>query len=329
MADWLLSIIVSIIVWLLWNKILSKSRQKKLNQVTYVREADYTRTRYLFNMTRWKLEQKGLGDLMMTDYCFKTKVGSPKTTDIYTLQEQLQKILMEILTHIHMMPNVRLIVTQDPQRLDLKGAMGEYHNDYLNKQIRLLVSPDYTAEMIVAALCHECAHYFAYSYGISETTQDLNEGLTDTLTILLGFSDAVLKVNNNRQLPYLIQPEFQELRKMQQEYRKEKKAEQTAAKELDAARKQLCKNIEGAKTMIEQVRAMISVNKTPTKSKRHTRKDMEKLQKTLFELESGAFDDSLVRTEKAVKGDLSQVRAADDEVLEICSKLYLLMLTFQ
>ena len=332
MSDVLLSIIVCFVLWTLINWIRSKiyrSKMNRANQNICQHEADYARTRSLFDLTRRKLEQKGLSDLMMTDYRFKTKVGSPKTTDVETLQLQLQNVLMEILSHLHLMPNVRLIVTKDPKGLDLDGAMGEYHDNYQDRQIRLLVDPKYTAEAVVAALCHESAHYFAYTCGIQDSDPDLNEGMTDTLTILLGFGDAVLQSNSNREIPYLNHPEFLELRNLLAAYRKEQKDRQAAALELETARKQLLKNMEGARGMLIQVRAMISVNKAPAPRKKYSRKNMETLQKTLLELESGAFEAALAGAEKASGGDLRTIRSADAEVLDICAKLYSLMLAFQ
>ena len=154
MAEAILSIIVCFVVGALINWMRSMKYQRKF-------KPDYARTRSLFDMTKKRLEQKGLGNLMLADYRFKTVVGSPQTTDINVLQIQLQNVLMEILTHLHLMPDVRLIVTNDPKRLDLHGVAGEYHHDYEDKQIRLLVEPKYTADNLIATLCHESAHYFA------------------------------------------------------------------------------------------------------------------------------------------------------------------------
>ena len=327
MSETLLSIIVCLVLWALMNGLRSKGKTSA--QTAPQREADYARTRTLFEMTKSKLEHLGLSDLMMTDYHFRTKVGSLNTPDIKTLQLELQDVLMEILSHLHLMPNVRLIVTKDPKELVNKGALGEYHYTYQDKQIRLLVDPKFSTEDVVAALCHESAHYFAHTKGIRHDNHDLNEGITDTLTILLGFGDAVLKGNCNRKLPYLNTQEFLELRRLLAEYRKERKDKQAAALELEAAKKQLRKNIEGARGMLTQAYAMISVKKTPAERKRTSRKDTEALQKTLLELESEAFDGALARAEKASGGDLRTVRAADAEVLDICAKLYRLMLVFQ
>ena len=342
MSEMLLSIIVCLVLWALINWIRSTGQTSKGKtskgqastgqtsaQAAPQREADYARTRTLFEMGKNRLVYLGLGDLMMSDYQFRTKVGSLKTTDLKTLQQQLQDVLMEILSHLHMMPDVRLIVTRDPKDLYNVGALGEYHHNYQDKQIRLLVDPRFTTETVVSALCHESAHYFAYTKGVRHLDRDLDEGLTDTLTILLGFSDAVLKGDHSNELPALNQQEFLELRRLLAEYRKEQKDGQAAALELETARKQLGKNIAGARGMLTQVQAMIAVKKTPAGRKRFSQKDMDTFQKTLLALESGAFEDTLARAEKVSGGDLRTVKAADAEVLDVCAKLYRLMLAFQ
>ena len=226
MKDWVTCIVVMLVIGLLraWiSSARAKRKAAKGEGVTW-RQPDLKRTKTLYYVALCKLEQKGRSELMMTDYHIRTRVDPPAKTDLAVIQRQLQSVLMELLSHLHLMPNVRLIVTRDPAELVNKGAMGEYDGDFGNKKIRLLVLPEYTAESVVAALCHECAHYFAYSCGIAETDRDTNEGLTDTLTILLGFSEAILGSHGNRALPYLNEPEFRELKKLLMEYRAARKA---------------------------------------------------------------------------------------------------------
>ncbi len=338
--DFLFYLIIAIIFGLLWNRFLSKiltskaAKASKAGKVSKAeapvqREPDFSRTKQLFNMALWKLVQKNQSDLLMADYHIRTKVGSPETTDLSVLERQLQSVLMELLAHLHLMPDIRLIVTRDPAKLVNQGAMGEYHSDYNNRQIRLLVSPSYSANDVVAALCHECSHYFAYSCGIAESDRDTNEGLTDTLSILLGFSESVLSSNNNRAFPYLNGPEFRELKKLLLQYREAQKSRQAQKQELASAREQLRKNIAGASGMIAQAQAMISVKKMPEKRKRMSRAELAELQSILLEFESGSFSDTLNMADKVVNGSFQQVRQADYRVLDICAKTYKLMLAFR
>jgi hypothetical protein len=331
MQDFLISLLACFMVWLIWNGIARARAKRKAAKGEGVawRQPDLERTRSLYYMTLCKLEQKGHSDLMMTDYHIRTRVDPPAKTDIAVLQRQLQSVLMELLAHLHLMPNVRLIVTQDASKLVNKGAMGEYDGDVNDKKIRLLVLPEYTAESVVAALCHECAHCFAYSCGIAETDKDANEGMTDTLTILLGFSEAILSSHGNRALPYLNEPEFQELRRLLLEYRKTKKAKQAAAQDLSAARTQLKKNIAGARDMLGHAQAMISVKKSPAAGKRMSKAELTELQKILLDFESGSYQEVLDGAQRQADGSLEQVRRADDRVLDVCAKTYKLMLAFR
>lgn len=331
MQDCLISLLACFIVWLAWNGIAKARAKRKAAKGEGIiwRQPDLERTKKLYYMALCKLEQKGHSDLMMTDYHIRTRVDPPAKTDLVALQRQLQSVLMELLAHLHLMPNVRLVVTRDPAQLANKGAMGEYDGDYQDKKIRLLILPEYTAESVVAALCHECAHYFAYSCGIAETDKDTNEGLTDTLTILLGFSEAILNSHGNRALPYLNEPEFRELKKLLLEYRTARKAKQAKAQDLSAARAQLKKNIAGARDMLSHAQDMISVKRSPPAGKRMSKAELTELQGILLDFESGSFREALDGAQKQVDGSLEQVRQADDRVLDICAKTYKLMLAFR
>ncbi|MBR3136702.1 MAG: hypothetical protein IKG32_06820 [Clostridia bacterium] len=332
MQEWLIGLGVMLLVWLVrvWiQSIRARKKASKTVQPSRKRELDYARTKTLFNMALCKLIQKGHGDLMMTDYHIKTKVDPPKTTDIDLLGRQLQSVLMEILTHLHLMPNVRLVLTKDPKKLVNQGAMGEYDGMNTDKKIRLLIAPEYSANDVVFALCHECAHYFAYSCGIAELDKNVNEGLTDTLTVLFGFSEAALNSNNDRAFPYLNGAEFQEMKRLLAQYREGQKTKRAEAQDIATARAQLRKNVAGAREMIRHAQAMISVKNTSSYGKKLSRSELADLQQILLAFESGSFLDTLSRAEKAVNGSLRQVRQADDGVLDVCAKIYKLMLAFQ
>ena len=333
MQDILISLAAGLVVWLIWNGIARARANKKASQggqrAAARREPDLERAKTLYYMALCKLEKKGQRDLLMADYHIRTRVDPPAKTELAVLQGQLQSVLMELLAHLHLMPNVRLVVTRDPAELVNKGAMGEYDSDYQDKKIRLLVLPEYTAESVVAALCHECAHCFAHSWGIAETDKDTNEGLTDALTVLLGFGEAVLSSRGDRAFPYLNEPEFRELKKLLLEYRAARKARQAEAQDLSAAREQLKKNIAGARDMLGHAQAMISVKKTPTAGRRMSKAELTELQKILLDFESGTFEEALDRAQKQADGSLEQVRRADDGVLDVCAKAYRLMLAFR
>ena len=150
-----------------------------------------------------------MSELMLSDYHFSTKIGEPSVTPISDLEAQLQAALMEMLTHLHLMPDIRLLVTDDPGKLTGPGRLGEYIHNYGTKEIHILVDKKWEARTLLSGLCHECTHYFMYSHDLNHPDPQYNEGLTETMACMIGFSETMLAERSNRALPYLCHPEFQ------------------------------------------------------------------------------------------------------------------------
>ena len=323
MVDYLLSILVSVVVCLLLNGLIRLFRKKP--QPVY-RQPDEQRIKRLFTIASGKLKERGMDWLMLQDYRFRTTISKPGTVPLEETQQQLQSALMEILSHAHIIPDVRLEVTDNPADLSGSNAAGEY--DFA-KVIRVLVRNSQTAEDLLYVLCHEATHYIRHVgyLSISGEDTDMNEGLTEVTACLLGFSEVIIAANSNRDLPYLSKPEFQLVRKLLLERRAilKKQTDQTA--ELREARAQLRKNLDAARTMLEQTRAIMAVNRAPSTG-RMSKASFTRLQQAMLSLENGSYAETLSKAEAALKRGPDEVHKADEQVLGICGDLFRVMLAF-
>ena len=306
---------------------LLPARKQKRAPVTYCRVADMERTRRLYQMAEEKLWKTGLQELMLKDFRFQTVLNDADLKDMKTAQKKFRMMLGELLPYLHLGPDVRLVVTDNPSLLKT-DALGQYdHSPY--KTVSMLVNPSVCADAatLVSALCHECTHCFMYTYLLNDPDRQLNEGLTDTMASLIGFSKIMLQAKLNRKLPYLIHPEFEELRRCLLKTRDglNKQAEQT--KDLENAKAKLKKDLAGASAMVEQAHAMIAVNKTP-KTQKLSKSAMARLQASLLSLESGDYEEKLRKAAQAPMENLSAVRQTDESVLAICRELHELMQVF-
>ena len=332
MSEEWLSYLLAVAIILLFNFLINRMRarrheKREQNGNPACRMVpDLERTHMLFDKCRQRLEYVGLTDLMLRDFAFQTKLTQAQCDNDAQAEAQLQSMLIEMLPHLHLLPNVKLLVTTDASKLQ-DGALGEY--DHGQRTVRILLLPGQRSpELLASALCHECIHCFLYTYGISAQDPQLNEGLTEAMASLVGFSQIMIRANANRQLPYLNRAEFEELRKSLLEIRPQLQQQADQKRNLQTAREQLKKNLSGAWAMIEQAKAMIAVNKAP-QSKRLSPAELRQLQQTLLALENGSYAVALRQAEKGLNGDLAAVRKADDSVLAICGRLYRLMLAFR
>ena len=265
--DYLLSVLVIIVIYLVINLI------RRSPKPTY-RKPEEERVNSLFNIASGLLKERGMQWLMLQDYSFRTTISKPGSIPLEETQQQLQSALTEILSHVHIMPDVRLEVTNNPADLSGPDRAGEYS---YNKVVRVLVSASHTAEGLLEVLCHETTHYIMHVKNLSLPVQDndMTEGLTEVTACLLGFSEAMIASDSTRNPPYLNKPEFQKVRKLLLERRAVLQKKDRAA-ELKAATEQLRKNLASARTMMEQTSAMMAVNKTPT-SRRMSKASFKRL----------------------------------------------------
>ena len=324
LLPYLFACVVILAFHLLRNAILAKKNTK--TQVVFSREPDRKRIHGRFGMAEQKLGKVGLTDLMLRDFHFRTQLSQAQCKDPQQVQARLQSMLMEMLPHLHLLPDIRVIMTRDPSEL-IHGALGQYEHSGSIKTIRILLVPDATPALLAATLCHECSHYFLYSYVLSEPDRDINEGLTEVMACLVGFSEIMIQADPNRDPPYLNRPEFEEARRCLLAARPALQQKHDQKRSLLSARTQLKKNLAGGRAMLEQARAMIAVSKSP--KKKLSRGELARLQQTLLALENGSCTERLNQAEKALSGDLAAVRGADDSVLAVCGELYRLMLAFQ
>ena len=316
--DYLLSVLVIIVIYLVINLI------RRSPKPTY-RKPEEERVNSLFNIASGLLKERGMQWLMLQDYSFRTTISKPGFIPLEETQQQLQSALTEILSHVHIMPDVRLEVTNNPADLSGPDRAGEYS---YNKVVRVLVSASHTAEGLLEVLCHETTHYIMHVKNLSLPVQDndMTEGLTEVTACLLGFSEAMIASDSTRNPPYLNKPEFQKVRKLLLERRAVLQKKDRAA-ELKAAREQLRKNLASARTMMEQTSAMMAVNKTPT-SRRMSKASFKRLQHAMLSLENGSYSEALAHAEAALKRGPDDVHKADEQVLNICGDLFRVMLAF-
>ena len=317
--DYLLSALVIIVIYLVIN--LTRRNPKP----TY-RKPEEERVNSLFNIASGLLKERGMQWLMLQDYSFRTTISKPGSVPLEETQQQLQSALTEILSHVHIMPDVRLEVTNNPADLSGPDRAGEYS---YNKVVRVLVSASHTAEGLLEVLCHETTHYIMHVKNLSLPVQDkdMTEGLTEVTACLLGFSEAMIASDSTRNPPYLNKPEFQKVRKLLLERRAVLQKQKDRAAELKAAREQLRKNLASARTMMEQTRAMMAVNKTPS-ARRMSKASFKRLQQAMLSLENDSYAETLALAEAALKRGPDDVHKADEQVLNICGDLFRVMLAF-
>ena len=317
--DYLLSVLDIIVIYLVINLI------RRSPKPTY-RKPEEERVNSLFNIASGLLKERGMQWLMLQDYSFRTTISKPGSIPLEETQQQLQSALTEILSHVHIMPDVRLEVTNNPADLSGPDRAGEYS---YNKVVRVLVSASHTAEGLLEVLCHETTHYIMHVKNLSLPVQDndMTEGLTEVTACLLGFSEAMIASDSTRNPPYLNKPEFQKVRKLLLERRAVLQKKKDRAAELKAAREQLRKNLASARTMMEQTRAMMAVNKTPS-ARRMSKASFKRLQHAMLSLENGSYAETLAHAEAALKRGPDDVHKADEQVLNICGDLFRVMLAF-
>ncbi len=281
----------------------------------------------LFDGAAGRLKMKGLDWLMLQDYHFRTRISRPGSVPLEETRQELQSALSELLSHVHIMPDVKLEVTNDPARLSGPNRAGEYSPDSRNKTIRVLVGASPTGEDLLHVLCHEAAHYIMYTLNVASPDPDLNEGLTDVTACLLGFSEAMISPNCDRAFPYLNRAEFELVRKLLLQRRTVLRQQRDRSAELAAARQQLQKDLAAARAMLEQVRAMMAVNKTPSAG-RMSKTSFALLQSAMLSLENGSYLEMLQRSQAALKQGPDEVHRADEQVLNLCGDLFRVMLAF-
>lgn len=285
------------------------------------------RIKSLFDSAAGRLKLKGLDWLMLQDYHFRTRISKPGSVSLEETQQELQSALSELLSHVHIMPDVRLEVTNDPSRLAGPNRAGEYSHAPRNKTIRVLVTASPTGEDLLHVLCHEAAHYIMYTLNVAPQDADLNEGLTDVTACLLGFSEAMLAPRGERAAPYLNRAEFELVRKLLLQRRAVLQQQRDRSAELAAARRQLQKDLAAARAMLEQVSAMMTVNKTPSAG-RMSGASFRLLQQAMLSLENGSYRETLQRSEAALKLGPDEVHRANEQVLNLCGDLFRVMLAF-
>lgn len=322
--SYLLTIAVVFVIWLVINAVRSsKSEKQAASTRKPTSPEEKKRIDSLEADFAARLEKKGLSWLMLKDYSFRQTITPPRSTPLRETERQLQQALIEILEHLHLLPIVRLEVTDDPGKLQTDG-MGEYSHGYDQKVIRMLIKPEYSAADVLYCLCHEATHFFMYSHNIQPGDRDLNEGLTEVGVCMIGFSETVLSSTMTRSYPYLRKEEFEQVRQLLLRRR----ASMRTQTDPETARRQLRRNLQGAGPMLEQTRAMIAANTRPN-PRRISSEAMKAMQRAMLALESGEYEETLRRAEAALRKDAEAVRAADSEVLAICGTLFQVMLAFR
>lgn len=316
------SIIAALVIWIvrvLWSKLTGRGAYRK---------PDYTRITALEADAAARLKKCGREWLMMEDYTFQTKISFPTRTPLPEIERQLQSALVEILTHLHLLPNVKLIVTDDPRNLGGANRAGEYEHNVFQKTIRILVQPGNAPPEIMRTLCHEATHYFMFCLGLNDPDTNRNEGLTEVMACLIGFCPTMVLPRTSRDAPYLNHPEFQRVQKLLASRRQSLRLTRDQVAELDNARRQLRKNLAGARIMLEQARDMIIMNPTPA-GKKLSRSSLARLQLAMLALETGSYADTLRQAEAALSGDVTAVREADRQILTLCGDVVHIMTAFQ
>ena len=207
------------------------------------------------------------------------------------------------------------MVELDGNNAESDSAMGIYLGD----KIKLQLKKTYTPKDIMHALCHESVHYLLHYLNINGSDTYMDEGLTEVVCCLAGFSNTMIASNANRYVPYLIDPEFREVKRLLLSRRPELLKADGMEKARQSAMAQLKKNCKGALDMISLAGNFLE---TSTPSASLSKEQFAAIQKTMLAFETGDYTRRIQKAEQIKGEDLQEVLDADEDVMRICGEIF-------
>ena len=138
-----------------------------------------------------RIRERGLGTLLLDDFRFSARITPKEMGSPEAVRNSLNGMLQEMLRHLRLPGPFTVEVIPD-EAMSVAPKRGA-ECDIAHRRINVYFRSWYKPEQLTAMLCHECAHYFCYHYGMYEFDDFmLNEWYTDTVACLTGFSKYML-----------------------------------------------------------------------------------------------------------------------------------------
>lgn len=131
------------------------------------------------------LIHKNLGKYLKNDYVLPCNILHYWYSD-HQLREMLVPIMKAILTYLELPKIVDLHIEFKDKNASTAGKY--YTKNFYSKAISLYIDARQSGDSVLAALCHECTHYFMEYHGLQIADENENEIRTDIYANLIGFN---------------------------------------------------------------------------------------------------------------------------------------------
>ena len=248
---------------------------------------------------KW-LEENGLQEFLMKNYLLPRVIAIRNENE--RTQEKLSQIMMDILRYLKLPPYVTLFVKKVKRNEEAGKTWkaGEFTSSNGKAEINLTIGPEDTVKVVLAALCHECTHYFMLYHGMNWNDEGLNEIRTDVTANLIGFShimqegyrEAVtvneeqnVRTTRTRKIGYISANACRQIRNMLDKYRREYNEKEKKEKRLKEEKKHLRSISQTASDLVFHLKNLDPKAKTVTDEKQ-----LQQIQSALSEYEGKDFD---------------------------------------
>lgn len=185
---------------------------------------------------------------------------------------------------------------------------GTYSNQILKNQITLSICTKQNPMSILAALCHECTHFFMHYHGLNVSNTQVNEKRTDACAVIIGFAYILYQgyqLYANRRIGYLSPETCLKIHKFTL-YK---------SKCVDNHNK-LRKNIAVAKTLYEQAESLYN-----TIDISQIKKYTFCVAKAITYFEKADFAQIISSCEKVDASNVNQLINANERINNICADM--------
>ena len=134
------------------------------------------------------MTERGVGKFLMMNYAPPISLFDYDLTDKNIVKMKLHEILTDILKFLELPSSVKLKIDYESDDGTTQGEAGSYQNDDDGRIIVVKIKPFYTADNVIAILCHEVTHYFMEHNRLNWENTALNEQRTDVAANLIGFN---------------------------------------------------------------------------------------------------------------------------------------------
>lgn len=279
------------------------------------------------------LEQKGLQKYLMQDYT-APHLSYNALRDINHAQASMIPIFADIMKYLNLPPFIKFHIELEREQSPLsKSQAGVYKSSLNDKEICLTLSKSSTPDTLLAALCHECTHYFMTHHDLNWQDETLNEVRTDVTANLIGFSnllqhgykktasvehEAEHQITYTHKIGYISADDCQKIREFLLQYRRKIDIASKFQHELDDEKKQLVTAIQGIAELSSQLK-YLNMKEIPIQ----TSNQLSAVQQALMDYESIDFERELQKYKTAFEScqNLQQLKKYNENAHNLCSQM--------